>query len=334
MRIGATDIPNDQILVAAFIMVAAAGVLYSLVYPHLSGQVRAEKRQAALSRSSGTNPKKAGERNVDAANRRRQIADTLKDLEQKDKKKRVSLETKIGQAGLTLSKNAYLGASAGAGSFLALFFLVLTGEFYLVIPALLIGGLGLPTWLLSFLKNRRIKKFVNEFPNAIDVIIRGVKAGLPLGDCLRIVASESQEPVRGEFRAIVESTTIGLSVGEAAERMVDRVPIPETNFFAIVINIQQKAGGNLSEALGNLSRVLRDRKKMELKIQAMSSEAKASAGIIGALPFIVTLLVYLSSPSYIELLWTTSTGLFVLAASGIWMSIGVMSMRKMVSFDI
>jgi tight adherence protein B len=333
MHIGPIDMQMDQILVAAFIMIAAAGVLYALVYPHLSGQVRAEKRQAAYSRSNA-GAKKASDRNVDAANRRRQIADTLKDLEQKDKKKRVSLETKIGQAGLTISKNAYLGASIGAGTFLALILLLLSGEFYIAIPALLVGGIGLPSWFLSFLKNRRIKKFVNEFPNAIDVIIRGVKSGLPLGDCLRIVASEAQEPVRGEFRAIVEATTVGLSVGEAAERLVDRVPIPETNFFAIVINIQQKAGGNLSEALGNLSRVLRDRKKMELKIKAMSSEAKASAGIIGSLPFIVTLLVYLSSPSYIELLWTTSTGLFVLAASGIWMSIGVMSMRKMVSFDI
>ena len=336
MHIGSFDVENEQVVVAIFVMVAAAGSLYSLVYPHLSGQVRAEKRQAALSKGGGAAAKKIIDRNVDAANRRRQISDTLKDIENKDKKKkrRVPLETKIHQAGLTISKNGYLIASAGGGLFLAALILYMSSELYLAIPALLIGVVGIPGWVLSFLKKRRIKKFVDEFPNAIDVVIRGVKAGLPLGDCLRIVASESQEPVRGEFRSIIEATTIGLSVGEAAERMVERVPSPETNFFAIVINIQSKAGGNLSEALGNLSRVLRDRKKMELKIKAMSSEAKASAGIIGALPFIVTLLVYLSSPSYIELLWTTSTGLFVLAVSGIWMSIGVMSMKKMVSFDV
>jgi tight adherence protein B len=125
-----------------------------------------------------------------------------------------------------------------------------------------------------------------------------------------------------------------MSAGEAVERIAERVPIPDTNFFAIVISIQQKSGGNLSEALGNLSRVLRDRKKMKQKIKAMSSEAKASAGIIGSLPFIVTLLVYLSSPHYIELLWTTSTGRMVMAVSGFWMLLGILTMRKMISFDM
>ena len=127
---------------------------------------------------------------------------------------------------------------------------------------------------------------------------------------------------------------MGLSAGEAVERIVERVPVADANFFSIVINIQQKSGGNLSEALGNLSRVLRDRKKMKQKIKAMSSEAKASAGIIGSLPFIVTMLVYLSSPHYIELLWTTPTGRMVMAVSGFWMFLGILTMRKMISFDI
>ena len=129
---------------------------------------------------------------------------------------------------------------------------------------------------------RRMKKFIVEFPNAVDVIIRGVKAGLPLGDCIRVIAAEAAEPVRSEFRRIVEAQAIGLSVAEAVEKLHDSVPIAEANFFSIVINLQSKSGGNLSEALGNLSRVLRDRKKMALKIKAMSSEAKTSAGIIGA----------------------------------------------------
>ncbi|HEY5226294.1 MAG TPA: type II secretion system F family protein, partial [Methylovirgula sp.] len=142
------------------------------------------------------------------------------------------------------------------------------------------------------------------------------------------------EPIKTEFRMIVEAQTMGLSVGEAVERLIARLPIAETSFFSIVISIQQKAGGNLSEALANLADVLRDRKKMKGKIAALSSEAKASAGIIGALPFVVTALVYITSPTYISLLWTTSTGELVMMASGIWMAMGVFVMKKMISFEI
>lgn len=194
--------------------------------------------------------------------------------------------------------------------------------------------LGLPAWVLSFLRKRRIRKFIDEFPGAIDVIIRGIRAGLPVVDCFRVIAGESQEPVRSEFRQIVEAQTIGLSIGEATERLVDRLPIAEASFFSIVVNISQKSGGNLSESLGNLSAVLRDRKKMKGKIQAMSSEAKASAGIIGSLPFVVGGAVYLLQPAYIMLLFTTNGGKIVIAVSLVWMSIGIMIMRKMIDFDI
>ena len=163
--------------------------------------------------------------------------------------------------------------------------------------------------------------------------MRGVKAGLPLGDCLRIIANESQEPVKSEFKTIVEAQTVGISMGDACAKLFERMPVPEANFFGIVVSIQQRAGGNLSEALGNLSRVLRDRKKMKAKIQAMSMEAKASAVIIAALPFAVMILVYISSPNYIELLWTHPTGRMMMAACAVWMSMGVLVMKKMINFD-
>ena len=143
--------------------------------------------------------------------------------------------------------------------------------------------------------------------------MRGIKAGLPLLDSLRIIAADAPEPVQSEFRAILETQTIGIPIGEACGKLYERIPVPEANFFGIVIAIQQKAGGNLSEALGNLSRVLRDRKKMKAKIQAMSMEAKASASIIACLPLAVMVLVYLTSPQYIELLWTHPTGRMMLA---------------------
>jgi tight adherence protein B len=148
-----------------------------------------------------------------------------------------------------------------------------------------------------------------------------------------MVAAESQSPVKEEFRHIIETQALGLPVADCVERMYDRMPLPEVNFFAIVVAIQQRSGGNLSEALGNLSRVLRDRKKMKQKIQAMSQEAKASAAIIGALPLVVMALVFLTSPDYISLLWSEPLGQIMLAVSGAWMLCGVLVMRKMINFD-
>jgi tight adherence protein B len=195
------------------------------------------------------------------------------------------------------------------------------------------GAFGLPRWLLSFRKKRRENKFLNNFPDAVDVIVRGIKAGLPLLDCLKMIAVESPEPMKSEFRAIIETQAIGMPLGDACAKLYDSMPVPEANFFGIVISIQQRSGGNLSETLGNLSRVLRDRKKMKAKIQAMSQEAKASAGIIGALPIAVMTLVWITSPNYISLLWTEPLGRLMLAASAMWMFCGVMVMKKMINFD-
>ena len=195
------------------------------------------------------------------------------------------------------------------------------------------GAFGVPRWLLAFLKKRRETKFLDGFPDAVDIIVRGVKAGLPLHDCIKMITLEAAEPIKSEFRLIMETQAIGMPLGEACAKLYERTPLPEANFFGIVVAIQQKAGGNLSEALGNLSKVLRDRKKMKAKIQAMSQEAKASAGIIGALPIAVLTLVYLTSPQYISLLFTNSVGHIMLGGSAIWMILGVLVMKKMINFD-
>jgi tight adherence protein B len=195
------------------------------------------------------------------------------------------------------------------------------------------GAFGVPRWLLSYLKKRREAKFLDHFPDAVDVIVRGIKAGLPLLDCLKMIVSEAPEPIKSEFRLILETQAIGMPLGEACGKLYERTPLPEANFFGIVVAIQQKSGGNLSEALGNLSKVLRDRKKMKAKIQSMSQEAKASASIIGALPIAVMTLVYLTSPNYISLLFTNPVGHIMLAGSAIWMTTGVFVMKKMINFD-
>jgi len=320
-------------LIAALAMVAVGGVFYAFAYPYLSGEIKAEKRQAALKTSPSARRSHA-DRLQETENRRKKVADSLKDIEARNKSKKLTLEARISQAGLTWTKPQFIMISAGLG--LAGFGLafLLSGSPLFWGAGALIGGFGVPNWIIGHMRKRRLKKFLNEFPGAIDVIVRGVKAGLPLVDCLRVVANETAEPVRGEFRQIIEAQSIGLPLADAVQRLPERVPASEANFFAIVIAIQQKSGGNLSEALSNLSAVLRDRKLMKGKVAAMSAEAKASAGIIGALPFIVTLLVYLSSPQYIELLWKTSTGQFVLGCAAFWMSIGIFTIKKMVNFDM
>jgi tight adherence protein B len=312
-------------------MVTVGGIVHVFIYPYLSGDIKAEKRQSAL---RPTVPKRDAERLADAASHRKQITESIKELELRGKRKKQSLDARIAQAGLAWSRNKYIGASLASAAVFGGLIWIFRAHPIVIVAAMGVGGFGFPAWILSFLRKRRLKKFVDEFPNAVDIIIRGVKAGLPLGDCLRVIATESAEPVRSEFRQIVEAQAMGLSTGEAVERIVERVPIPEASFFAIVINIQQKAGGNLAEALGNLSGVLRERKKMKGKIKAMSGEAKASASIIGALPPLVAVMTYITSPKYIELLWTTQTGELVLGVCAVWMSIGIFVMKKMINFDV
>jgi tight adherence protein B len=163
--------------------------------------------------------------------------------------------------------------------------------------------------------------------------LRGLKSGLPLADTIRIVANEAQEPVKSEFRKIVEEQAIGIPLADAVSKLYERMPVSEANFFGIVIAIQSKAGGSLSDALGNLARVLRDRKKMKQKIAAMSMEAKASAAIIGSLPLITIGIISVTSPTYMNLMWTTDTGRVMLVLSGAWMLGGVLVMKKMINFD-
>jgi tight adherence protein B len=312
------------------VTVAAGGVAWVFIYPILSGERQAEKRMVSVAGEPGTR----ASANRAQRSRREQLEEALKDLEARQRKaRRPPLSVRITQAGLTWSKRTFLLVSALLGIFAFLIGMMFGAGLLISLGIAFAFSLGLPNWLLGFLKKRRENRFLDAFPEAVDVIVRGVKAGLPLLDCLKIVANEAQEPLKSEFRAIVETQTIGLPIGEACGKLYERIPLAETNFFGIVILIQQRSGGNLSEVLGNLSRVLRDRKRMKAKIKAMSMEAKASATIIAALPVAVMILVYLTSPSYIELLWLRPLGRLMLAACAGWMFIGVLVMRKMINFD-
>src|ERR1700732_50539 len=322
---------NTQALALSFLAATTIGGLaWVFVYPLISGEKQAESRRASIAKPE---PVAARQAERSQRSRREQVEGTLKDLEARRKEKRPSLTIRLTQAGLDWSIQKFMVVS---GVLAAVFFAVamvagggLLGATGLAFAA----GFGLPRWGLGFLKKRRESNFLKALPDAVDVIVRGIKAGLPLFESIKVVAADAPEPLKGEFLAIIETQAIGMPLGDACARLFERMPVPEANFFGIVIAIQQKSGGNLSEALGNLSKVLRDRKKMAEKIQAMSMEAKASAGIIGSLPPIVMLLVYLTTPDYISLLWTHPTGQLMLVGCVIWMSIGIFVMKRMINFD-
>ena len=320
-------------LVPLLLMVALFGVFLTLVFPYLSGDVVAEKRRA---RWIKTDERAAlGPRMIDPVQRRKQIAESLQEVELREKAaRRLTLDQRLVQAGLRISKTQFYTWSNFSGIGLATAFYMMSDYSLAIVFGYVIGALGLPQLVLAVLRQRRMARFVEHFASAIDIIIRGVRAGLPVPECLKIVAREVPEPVRSEFLIVSESQGVGLTIAEAATRMAERVPVPEARFFAILISIQQKSGGNLAEGLSNLSTVLRERKKIAEKIKAMSAEAKASAGIIGALPLCVAVLVHLTSPGYMDVLWNTREGHMMLLVSGVWMLIGILVMKRMISFDI
>lgn len=294
------------------------------------GNDRSKARVAALGKPGD----RAGKIDANAA-RKKNMQAALKEFEKKqaEKKSTITLRKRLDQAGLFDTKVQTFWIVSAALAVVTALLLFLKGQVLLVV---LLGafaaGFGLPRWVLGFLKGRREKKFTADFANAIDVIVRSVKSGLPTMDALRIVAGEFRDPVGSEFRKLVEGMKVGLTLEQGLRKMYDSMPTAEVSFFGIVMTIQQKTGGNLSEALGNLAGVLRDRKRLQGKIKAMSSEAKASAMIIGSLPPVVGTIVYLTTPAYIALLFTEKAGNLMLAGCAFWMGLGIFVMRGMINF--
>lgn len=317
------------LMVFFLVSFAVSGTLYALAQPRI---FRAEQLRRRMKVAVFGSPGAA------ATSRTKSLDDYIREADEaaaRKRPKRLTLEQRLQQAELPLTRARYWLVCLATG-LVTLALLWLSTAQPLPVIAILAAGAGIvmPHLFVGRRRNGRLRRFTQEFPNAVDVIVRGVKSGLPLADCLRIIAAEAQDPVRSEFRKVVEDQTVGMTNQEAIQRLAVRVPLPEVRFFGIVIAIQGRTGGSLSEALANLSRVLRERKKMREKIKAMSSEAKTSAGIIASLPFAVSLFVYLTSPEYISLLFTTTLGNLVLLGCAIWMGMGVLVMRKMINFEI
>ena len=322
------------LLVGILGFVAVAGVGFVFAGGESQSTKASKRAQAVVSGGTKLEKNRARSPAETAGMRRKQILQNLKETDRRQRKLTLALDARIRQAGLSFGLRQFWIYSA------VLALMVIGAAMLLHAPALaalglgFAAGLGLPRWVLNFLVSRRNKKFTEDFPNAIDIIVRGIKSGLPVHDCLKVIARESPEPVCSEFQRLVEGLGLGMALDQGLEKMNLRMPTAEVRFFAIVMNIQQKTGGNLAEALSNLSAVLRARKLMREKVKAMSGEAVASAIIIGSLPPGIMGLVSITSPSYMAPMYIDSRGHLMLLGGALWMIFGILVMRRMINFKI
>jgi tight adherence protein B len=327
-----------QIAFIFMVAVAVGGLAVAILFPMFGGSPASKRIQATTSGTKMVARQSLRSRLMEDPKdaRRKQIQESLNQVAEREKqrKQRITLRTLIAQAGLDLTVRTFWMASFFVGVAFAAASYFFGAPIYVTGAAAVVGFLGLPRWVIKFLRTRRQNVFLNDFADAIDVMVRGLKSGLPITDAMRVIAAESGPPVGPEFTEIVEGQRVGISIDQGVERMVERMPLPEVNFLAIVMSIQSKTGGNLSEALGNLSKVLRDRKKMKSKIKAVSQEAKSSAAIIGSLPFLIMTGMMFLNPTYLDPMFNTSIGNIMVIGSAVWMTLGVLVMKKMINIDI
>ena len=316
------------VAVLAFVMVAGVG----MVFAGGANNERTVKRAQAITANGRVETSARAKAASEPGARRKLLLKNLKEQERRQRKAALTLNARLQQAGLGITVRTFWIISALLGLSIAVVPLVFHLNPLIDLGLGFAAGLGLPRWVVGFMANRRTKAFTGSFSDAIDVIVRGIKSGLPVHDCLRIIAHESPAPLGPEFQRLVENLAMGVTMEQALEQMYERMPTSELRFFTIVLSIQAKTGGNLAEALSNLSQVLRGRKLMREKIKALSSEAKASAWIIGCLPPAVVLLITVTTPSYMSIMVIDVRGQMMLLGSVIWMATGIFVMRRMINF--
>jgi tight adherence protein B len=330
----------QQLIVLVLVALAVGGIVLALLLPLLSSS-QSEARVKALvdGRRPVSTQDQAGAGGLfegSRESRRKQVQESLRlaEAREKHRKKRITLRMLIAQAGLDISLWTFWGISAALGVLLAVATYLSGLPWYVNALSGFVGFFGLPRWLLGYVRRRRLEKFLSELPDALDVMVRGIKSGLPLSDALKTIAAEVTPPIGPEFWEVVEGQRVGITIEQGLERMYERIPLQEVNFLSIVLSIQSKTGGNLTEALSNLAKVLRDRRKMKSKIRAVSQEAKSSAAIIGSLPFLIVGGLSFLNPDYLKPLWTTSLGNMLLVFSAVWMLTGILVMRRMINFEV
>ncbi|MHA6316702.1 type II secretion system F family protein [Altererythrobacter sp. CAU 1778] len=245
-----------------------------------------------------------------------------------------ALALRLRRSGKSWTMSQYIYASLGLMLAVAVVIYLRTGAAMLSLGVGAVVGLGLPHMVVGHAIKKRTNQFTSKFPDAIELLVRGLRSGLPVTETLAVVSNEIQGPVGEEFKAVVDRIKVGRTMEESLQETADRLDTAEFSFFCITLAIQRETGGNLAETLSNLADVLRKRAQMKLKIRAMSSESKASAYIVGALPFVVFIMIWWINPGYVGDFFVEER-LIVTGLGGlVWMSIGAFIMAKMVSFEI
>jgi tight adherence protein B len=245
-----------------------------------------------------------------------------------------ALALRLHRTGKGWTVTQYVYASIGLMVLLALVVWVKSGSLFLGLAIGVLVGAGLPHFVVNWQIGRRVQKFITRFPDALELLVRGLRSGLPISETLNVVASELPGPVAEEFKLVTDRIRLGRTMEESLQDTADRLDLPEFSFFCITLAIQRETGGNLAETLANLADVLRKRAQMKLKIKAMSSESKASAYIVGSLPFIVFFLIYMINPAYMGRFFVDERLMVAGIGAFIWLSLGGFIMSRMVSFEI
>ncbi|QDH35657.1 type II secretion system F family protein [Porphyrobacter sp. YT40] len=245
-----------------------------------------------------------------------------------------ALAMRLNRTGKDWTVSQYLYASIGLALAVAVVMFVLTKSALLSAGVGLFLGAGLPHVVVGSLINKRTNAFVSKFPDGIELLVRGLRSGLPVTETLAIVSTEVPGPVGYEFKSVIDRIKVGKTMEDALQDTADKLGIPEFNFFTITLAIQRETGGNLAETLSNLANVLRQRAQMKLKIKAMSAESKASAYIVGSLPFLVFGMILYINPEYMSGFFNDDRLIVTGLGAGVWMGIGVAMMAKMVNFEI
>lgn len=324
-----TDNPTTTLL----FLVALLTLGFLQIAPKFGAETAAARRLKVFTKNAAIRTRRTRRMNA-LEQQRHLIAEGAKQLETTNKSRTSDVSVLLEQAGLPWTVRQLHTASFIIGAVIALAFLVLTKNIF--IAALIATPIGYfaPRLYVKRIRRKRFAAFIDELPNALDIVVRGTRAGLHVNECFRTIAREAKEPVRGEFAIVCDAQSVGRPISEALGNLANRVPCTETNFLAIAVTLQTSTGGGLSEAIRNLSNTLRERKVMRGDIAAMAMEAKASAAIICPLPLFFIAIIYFISPDFIIPLFTTNTGLMIAGAAFTWMTLGTLLMLKMAKIEV
>lgn len=318
------------------VVVVVGGIVGIIVMLQTQEDAARKKRMSIISghgvlRNDVNDKDVKGKRLADLA---RKLKDQQSDEQKKAQSKKATIRDMLIYAGLDVPQSSFWVASAVSGVVVGGLFLLIGMSKIVCIMGLLMGFFGLPRTVLKFMARRRQKKFLEDFADGLESMVRLLKAGMPVGEAIAMVAREFTGPLGEEMGKVYESQRIGVPLSESILDCARRIPLPEVQMFATGIVIQQQTGSSLSDVLMNLAALIRARFRLKRKVQALSAEAKASAMIIGALPVFVSAGLYFINPEYISLLFTTPSGKFYLTGAVIWMSVGIVVMKQMINFKV